>query len=158
MKSYISLMIESLQKKSKVLDAIIQKNQQQSEILRQEKVSFDAFDHNVLEKEELIRQLNRLDDGFDSIYTRIKEELQAHTSQYRSQISELQKLIQEITDKSVSIQTMEKRNKKSVEDYFRNTRVEMRQTRMSNRAASNYYKSMSRIDGSDYSSAVDEKK
>lgn len=155
--SYVTLLIESLQRKDKILDEIIIKNQQQSELLGEKDVSFDALDQTILEKEELIQQLSHLDEGFQSVYDRVRVELRANEKKYGKQIAIMQQLIQTITDKGVSIQTMEKRNKKRIEDYFQYTRKEMRQTRRSTTAANNYYKSMNHSNLG-YTNSIDEKK
>ena len=139
---YIQLLIEGLQKKKKVLDQIILKNQQQIEILSQDMVEFDAFDQNVSDKGELIKTLAVLDEGFESVYERVKVELIGNKEKYRAQIKLLQQLIKEITDKSVSIQTMEARNKKKIEDYFSYTRASIHQAKHVNKVANSYYNTM----------------
>ena len=45
-KEYLSVMIQSLQKKSKILDGIIQKNMEQHQILSQDELDADAFEKN----------------------------------------------------------------------------------------------------------------
>ena len=47
---YVNVMIQSLQKKVKVLDEIIEKNKEQQQILEQEELDGDAFEQNVEEK------------------------------------------------------------------------------------------------------------
>ena len=51
-KEYLSVMIQSLQKKSKILDGIIQKNMEQHQILSQDTLDAEAFEQNVQEKSD----------------------------------------------------------------------------------------------------------
>lgn len=55
----------------------------------------------------------------------------------------IQELITQVTEKSVSIQAQEARNKKMVEDYFARERNRLRSGRQASKAAYGYYKSMS---------------
>ena len=73
--SYIQILIQSLQKKITALDNIIVKNQEQYEILSVEEADMDAFEKNVTEKSQYVDEIIFLDDGFEEIYGRVKEEL-----------------------------------------------------------------------------------
>lgn len=103
----------------------------------------EDFDAYVDKKDVLIQKLIKLDEGFDLLYERIKEQIQDHKDTYKGQIARLQELISQITEKSVSIQAQESRNKTMVEQHFKNLRQEMKQSRKSSKAAYGYYKSMS---------------
>ncbi len=142
MDNYLDILEESLQKKLKVLEEITVYNQEQEQLLKKEKVSLEELDKNMEQKDELIVKLSGIDEGFETLYERIKEQLLANKDAYREQIGKLQQMISQITEKSVSIQAQEARNKKLIEDYFRNERNQIRQNRQSSRAAYNYYKSV----------------
>ena len=73
--SYIQVLIQSLHQKVEALDSIIEKNQEQYEILSAEEADMDAFEKNIDEKSQYIDKIVFLDDGFEEIYTRVKEEL-----------------------------------------------------------------------------------
>ena len=90
----------------------------QTEILKKETFDMEAFDRTVDEKDAFVTELIKLDEGFESLYDRIKEEFARDKSSYAGQIKHLQKLISEITDKNVSIQAEESRNKAMLENYF----------------------------------------
>lgn len=153
---YIVILTESLEKKKEILQKILQENEKQEEAVKQNG-DMEAFDKTVTVKSRLIRELNSLDSGFEKVYDRIREELQTDQEAYRSEIVYMQKLIQEITDLSVAIQTSEKRNQKLVEQYFAYARGKIRQAKKSVRAASDYYKSMSRTNYVD-AQLMDQKK
>ena len=54
---YITIMLQSLQKKEKVLNSIIQINKRQKEELENPSLDPDDFDKTVEEKSELIKSL-----------------------------------------------------------------------------------------------------
>lgn len=155
--NYVIILIDSLQKKLQVLEKIIQMNQDQMKIAQEEKFNMEAFDESITQKDDLIIQLGQLDDGFETVYERVKPELIQHKSAYAKEIQILQNLISQITDKSVIIQTAETRNKLLIEKQFKFARQEIQQARTTSRAASNFYKAMSRVNATE-PMMMDEKK
>lgn len=143
---YIDVMVEGLQKKIEVLDQIIVMNDKQKEILSSEEFDMDLLNDNLEEKGKLIDQLNSLDNGFTSVYDRVKEELPKHKDEYAKQIAVMKELISLITDKSVKIQSDEARNKAMADQIFSRSRREAGDVRRNSSMANNYYKNMSRID------------
>ena len=115
---------------------------QQQELLKVEELDYEAFDRLVDQKDPLIQRIMELDQGFETVYDRIKEQLLGNKEQYAAQIKALQSLIGELTDKSVKLQTMEQRNKSAIEQQFRKSREKIRQGRQNKQAALNYYKNM----------------
>lgn len=142
MDNYLDILEGSLQKKLKVLEEITVYNQEQEQLLRKESVSLEELDENMKQKDELIRKVTALDEGFETLYERIKEQLLDNKDDYKEQIRKLQQLISQVTEKGVSIQAQESRNKKLIEDYFKKERGQLRQNRQSSKAAYNYYKSV----------------
>lgn len=140
---YLTILIESLQKKIKVMDEIKVYNEKQYQMFQENQVSLENFDLYVEEKGKLIEKLSRLDDGFELIYDKIAAELANNKEQYAGQIKVLKVLIREVTDKSVELQTQEARNKTAVEQYFRQEKQKLGQKKRSSAAALNYYKNMS---------------
>ena len=118
MENYLEILTDSLKKKSKVLDEIMRYNSDQENLLRQESISLEELDANMELKDGLIQKLVQLDDGFETLYERIKEQLLTQKDQYKAQIGQMQELISQITEKSVSIQAQEARNKGMIENYF----------------------------------------
>lgn len=142
--NYLTLLEESLQKKLQVMEEIQQYNLKQQEVFQSEKVDLDSFDEAVEEKGKLIEKLTALDNGFESLYSKVKKELEVSRDKYQDQIRRLQKLVTEVTETSVSIQAQEARNKKLIEEYFRKERENIRSGRRSSKAAYDYYKNMNR--------------
>ncbi len=142
--NYITIMIESLQNKVGILDSIIQKNEEQTKILQSENTDWDAFDRNADEKSELIEKMDKLDVGFDQLFAKVENELSSAEGkqQYKTQIHKMQDLITKITEKSVSIQRVEARNKQLVEKRFTESHQRFGQSRSTSRVAMDYYKNM----------------
>lgn len=142
MDNYLSVLEDSLKKKLQILDELTDYTMQQQELLKVEELDYEAFDRLVDQKDPLIQRIMELDQGFETVYDRIKEQLLGNKEQYAAQIRALQSLIGELTDKSVKLQTMEQRNKSAVEQQFRKSREKIRKGRQNKQAALNYYKNM----------------
>ena len=142
MDNYLSVLEDSLKKKLQILDELTDYTMQQQELLKVEELDYEAFDRLVDQKDPLIQRIMELDQGFETVYDRIKEQLLGNKEQYAAQIRALQSLIGELTDKSVKLQTMEQRNKSAIEQQFRKSREKIRQGRQNKQAALNYYKNM----------------
>ena len=102
-RNYINILLQDLRKKNLVLDQIIEANLKQRDALEDPNLDPDDFDTIVEHKAKLIEQLEQLDDGFEQIYARVREELMTNKAQYAGEIKEMQALIRQMTDKSASI-------------------------------------------------------
>ena len=147
--NYVTILIESLEKKNRVLNQLLIMNQEQYEAIKDNKMDFEAFDKVVEQKGQLIDKLELLDSGFQKVYDRVKTELDVHKDKHTLEIKKMQELISQLTDKSVSIQTSEERNKAAVEQYFSRERRGLAKKRMSVKVANDYYKSMNKLHGMD---------
>jgi len=155
-RQYVNILVESLEKKKKVLQALQEENKKQEKAMK-ENSDLEEFDRIVSYKEKLIREIQVLDGGFEKLYERIKDDLLAEKKQYASEIKKMQSLIEDVTELSVAIQASEQRNKQLVEQYFSYTRGKIRQAKKSVKVASEYYKSMNRMNYVD-SALLDKKK
>ena len=142
--NYVQIMLESLEKKEKILTKISEKNLEQKAIVEVDELSFEEFDRIIDEKAELIDQLDVLDRGFESLYEQVKGKFQTDEGKikYKNEIACMQECIRSITEKSTSIQVQEQRNKQAIEAVFRNKKEKLRSGKLSSRAAVNYYKNM----------------
>ena len=111
LKDYLLILEESLQKKLNVLVTIEQLNHEQMEIMQTEPVNLEQYDSCVDKKDTCIKELEKLDEGFEAAYDSIRAELGAQKDDYREQIKHIQELISEIMAKSASIQAQEERNR-----------------------------------------------
>lgn len=141
--NYLGILTESLYKKIRVLDEIAKYNDEQKELLKSSDLSMEELDENMEKKDVLIHKLEDLDKGFESLYERIRVQLLNNKDAYKEQIKNIQNLISVITEKGVSIQAQEARNKQLIEEYFSRERHQISQGRKSSKAAYGYYKNMS---------------
>lgn len=144
--TYISLMIDNLNKKISLLERIVKVNTRQKEMASGDKFDMDEFDVTVSEKGELIDEINKLDGAFETVYERVRKELLDNTGQYNNEIASMKELIKKITELSTSIEADEKRIKVSVESQFSKVKQAVKETRKNSKAVTNYYKNMSKID------------
>lgn len=142
-KQYVTALEESLEKKIRVLDEIYRLSQLQAEILAAEPIDFESFDRYVDDKDICIDKLNKLDEGFEILYDRVAQELKENRSAYAEQITHMQELIAQITDKSMMIQALEERNKNAVGEALSKERKELGQGKRSLNVAMSYYRNMS---------------
>lgn len=143
MENYLKILEDSLHQKLSVLEEISKYNEEQEKLLKKQDVSLEELDDNMSGKDELIEKLTGLDEGFETLYERIREQLLEGKDTHKAQIRKLQELITQVTEKSVSIQAQEARNKKLVEKYFSEERAQLKHDRQTSKVAYNYYKSMS---------------
>ncbi len=142
---YMQMLAESLVKKSEILSELIAKTNTQKEVVSAPEVDWDAFDKIVEDKGNLVEELVKLDDGFDALYARIKEELTANKAAYKDEIAKMQILIKDVTDKSTELQAMEHRNKALIEQRFAESKKAIKQSKMGSRAAMEYYQRMNNL-------------
>jgi regulator of sigma D len=139
---YIPIMIQSLKKKKMVLATIASLNLRQRDELDDPNLDPEDFDKTVQEKAKCIDELDALDEGFQNLYDRVKEELNRNREAHKEEIAQMQALIREITEKSASIQVQETRNKAMMEQKFATVRKQVREVRTSQKIVNQYYKNM----------------
>lgn len=133
---------EGLVKKSSLLDDIMDATELQSDALALSPADMDMFDRQVEKKEKYLEELIKLDTGFDAVYNKAKDDIALNRLKYEPQLKELQKLIADITDKSVKLRAREQNNRQAFEMYVSSKRKEIKNFKLSSRTVSNYYKSM----------------
>ncbi len=140
----LDMLEESLVKKLDIMTKIEEENARQKEILSSpENVDIEAFDKTLDVKGDYIEQLLALDEGFQTLFDKVKEEVGDHKEAYKDQIKRLQGLIHDVMDKSASIEAEEHRNKRMAETYFSTAREQMSSGKRSASVAFNYYQTMS---------------
>ncbi len=141
--NYLKVLEESLEQKLQIMAKIQEYSLRQQEIFQDQDVNLEEFDKYVDQKGALIDELMALDNGFETLYRNVGQELQNNRQKYAEQIKRLQELVTRVTEESVTIQAQEARNKKQVEDYFRKERAGIAQNRKNSKAVFDYYRSMS---------------
>ena len=145
MEQYLDAMIQSMDEKSDCLKKLLEMTAQQEQAISGENIDWDTFDRLIDEKETVIDRLGELDDGFQAVFDKIRDELEGRKALYKDRISKLQGQIRQVTDQSNALITAEQRNKTLMENATSIERKRIRQTKTNARLASNYYNSMNRI-------------
>lgn len=142
-KTYIQIIIDSLNKKYKVLNELMQITSRQKAIIDADSFDEDLFMETISLKQEQIDKLSELDRGFELVYDRIREDLKTNSKEYQSEITSLKELVTKITDLNIKLQALEKSNKPKLESRLANKRQSIKKSRLSNQTVTNYYKTMS---------------
>lgn len=154
---YLKVLEESLSRKLTVLQALLEASNRQGVLAEEDTFDLDAFEGTMDQKEELLSQLEKLDEGFDSVFRKIETEVKENKELYKEEVQTLQQLIRQCTDVSVEIQATEARNKAKLSVKFADQQKELRQVKTSNKVAATYYKSMTNTQNTD-SYYMDQKK
>lgn len=140
--TYIRMMLDILSKKESNLKALLELTTAQEQILKGEEFDEEGFTDIMKKKREHLRKIEEFDNGFQSIYNRVAEELKNHKEDYKDQILEMQRLITGITDFGVKLTALEEKNKNVLETKFREKKQSIRQFKVSKQTADKYYKNM----------------
>ena len=127
--NYLQMMIDSLNKKKDILTRIVALNDEQDAILSTTILDDAAFDSNMKAKGDCIDGLDRLDEGFQALFNRVRDEINNNKAMYTEEIAVMKKLITEVTELGAKIEVQEARNKVKVEAMFRRERQEHRKLR-----------------------------
>lgn len=139
------ILLQSLEKKNELLDRMIAQNRAQEQILKQEEFDMDAFDEAIDQQTSCVEELDKLDRGFEAVYDRVREELIGNKDRYRSEIARMKEQIQQITDKIVTLNAGNMRNKMLAENQFKKRQNAIGTGMSKNRVAKNYYNSMNNL-------------
>ena len=140
--TYIRILRESLERKKEYLDEILSLTKEQEELAKAEKFDEDAFEQIVDKKDIFINNINEIDKGFDSVYKRVRVEIQENKELYTDELKTIQNLIRQCVDEGLAIEALEERNKTSLESAIARSFKGMNQVKQSKSVANKYYKSM----------------
>lgn len=140
MTNELQLLIEVLEKKEKILRKILDKSKIQLKVAEEETLDVEGFDKLVDDKASLLEEMEKLDEGFDSTYQRIKDELMEEKDKYKKEIAALQKLIATSVDLGAQISATEGRTKNKLSVSLARTKKELVQKRVSTKVATDYYR------------------
>ncbi len=157
-KEYIKMLEESLVKKVELLKQLQGLNQEQREILENYETTPEELNENMDKKSQVIDRLDKMDEGFQSIYDKIKDDLMTNKEAHADIIKRMQNLITQITDLSAEVQAKELQNKDIATTRFAHTRAQIRETKHGQKAVASYYASMMNNTGYEGSQFWDKKK
>lgn len=142
---YLDTMIKGLESKKIILNDLYELSEKQRLVVSEEDINWDEFDKLVDIKADKVEELEKIDNGFDAVYNRVREDINFDKNKYKDYIVSIQKLISDVTEKSTSLMALEQRNKAIIESSFSNSKKQIGQNKKTSAVAANYYKSMSRI-------------
>ena len=140
--NYLELMKDSLIKKEKVLNSILESTKEQEILLGADNFDDEAFDALIAKKGALIEEVNKLDDGFDLTYNRIKDKIKEEPEAYRRKIEDIQELIRGLVDKGVELETSERRNQIKFDMNVSKSKDRIRNYNLNSSAVTKYYNNM----------------
>lgn len=159
--NYLAMMIDSLDKKERLLLSLVNKTELQGNCLNgldYEGVNWAQFEILMIEKEAIIGTIEELDDGFDKLYSRVKKELDANKENYVSEIGTMKACIEKLTEIGVKISTSEEKNRREIERIMTAAKVGIGKARKNIKASSGYITSMYRAGAGLESTNIDSKK
>lgn len=140
--AYIKLLTDVLKKKSEVLNRLMSITEQQEKMIASDAFDEEQFLQTITLKEEQIQNLSKLDTGFEQLYESVKEEMVTNIGKYATEVTRMKEQITDITDQSVKLQALEKRNKSKLDHLFAKKHRDIKNSRVSSQTAVNYYKTM----------------
>lgn len=140
--TYLALLIASLEKKSKVLDRLLILTETQEKYIDKGDIDTDEFDQLFDKKEKQIQELLKLDKGFEQIFEYVKDEITQNKEKYINETKKLQELITQVTDKNITLQALEQRNRMKLDTLMRTKRSNIKNFKLSSKTAASYYKNM----------------
>lgn len=144
-KNYILMLEDSLKKKINILCQLQNLCQEQADILSDQQSTPEAFEENVEAKGILIEKLETMDAGFESLFSKVKDEMEQNKEEYKDNILRMQDAIREITERSTNLQVMEKRNQELARSRFAAVRTQARELRQGGKAVTSYYQNMMQV-------------
>ena len=140
--TYFNILNDTLRKKEEVLRELTAATDSQSELLDEPELDIDAFNKLVDVKEKLLERLESLDEGFMSLYEKVRRVLAEDASSYADQVKDSQKLVRTQTELSTALQAAEERNKNKMAVHLSRGHQKVKEFKVSSQTAAAYYKNM----------------
>ncbi len=145
--NYLQVLEQSLEKKKRILQEIVSINEIQKNSVSGDKMDEETFDKSIADKDLLIEQINKLDEGFSTVYDRVRDYISSPDNKEKNKelIQRLQNLITKVTDLSMKVSRQEKENQTLVMKKLSDSKKEVVQARSRSKAASSYYNNMNKM-------------
>lgn len=141
-KTYIMILRDSITNKVHVLESLLELTEEQRRIVKSDNPDIIRFDEIFDEKGRLIDMLNMLDDGFDGIYGKVKDELLSNAGLYKDELLQIRELIDKTTSLGVRLEGLEHDNKRYIEEFIAKKKEEVRSFKRSRSISKSYAKNM----------------
>ncbi len=140
--TYVNIMQESLERKKRYLNEILELTKEQERLAHETKFNEEAFGEAIDKKEILINNINEIDKGFTAIYDKVRSEILENKDLYAKELKCMQNLIKDCVDLGMAIEVLEERNRASLEQVFKVGFKGINKVKKSKKVADKYYKSM----------------
>jgi len=141
--TYLNIMIDTLKKKETLLSKLKATTLNQAVILEKDDFDADNFDRTIDEKQSMIDELLKFDEGFMELYNKVKDTLMSDGKDYAAEIEQVKAYIKKQTDLSVELQALEEKNRVKLSVHLSKGRQKGKDFRTSSRTVAAYYKTMS---------------
>lgn len=139
--TYVNVLKNTLLRKYESLKMFVMIMDELEEKLNEsDSLSSEDFESILERRQMVIREIESLDNGFESIYEKVKEEIRANPSLYKADIIVMQQYIPKITDLGVKVEAMERRTKAKLDRLFSLKRQDVKNFKVGQKTAMNYYK------------------
>ncbi len=140
--NYIAILKDTLEKKQDALKNILQLTKEQEILSKQASYDEPKMERLLNEKEMQIARVNTLDEGFQSVYDRVRIEVKEHPDQYAEDVRQLQDVIRICTDLGNEIMVLEERNRSRFGVLFSNAKSHYSASKTKANVAQHYHKTM----------------
>ena len=139
---YVIMLRESLEKKADILRVLQIRNKEQTAILQDPNTTPEDLEKNMNMKSELIDRIIMLDEGFEQMFNRVKDIIEADRETYADEIKLMQDLIRRVTELAADVETSEYKNREYAKTRFANIKKDIREVKKSNDVVTSYYRNM----------------
>lgn len=140
--NYVQVLIQTLQRQAETLTDILKITKEQGRIADAPDFDEVMLEDSLNRKEIFIARLNELDDGFTSVYGRVRKEVKENPEAYREELGQMQALIKQCTDLGVEIKVAEERNRKKLVRCFSDKHKQYSTQKTAATVASHYHQTM----------------
>lgn len=141
--SYLKVLSDTLEQKQQVLRQVLEITKQQERLIHSDNFEETEFGELLNQKEPLIARINQLDDGFASVYERIRQDVIDQGGIYDAEVIKLQGQIKSCVEIGNDIQVLEERNRDALARKMSSKKQEYKTKAASSTAAKSYYQTMS---------------
>lgn len=133
---------DTIEKKNRYLDEVLTLTKAQEEVLLKEQFSMDDFTALMDKKEPYIAKISEFDAGFESVFAKMKPEMETYKKEFEPRIRKLQGMIKTVLEKGAALCTLEEQNKSRLDYCLKDKKQEIKNFKRSSQTVSNYYKNM----------------
>ena len=117
---YVNMMVDTLKRKKQILLFLLEKTKEQESLLKDEEMNPEEFTKTIEEKGDQIDEINRMDEGFDTLFKHVEKEILANRMAYKEQIQQIQQLIGEVSELGIQTPALDHQHSGHFKIYLAN--------------------------------------